>query len=415
LRDSLHYRFAVADDVAEVSRLVAHSFPGAARPLTWWQDQLREPIYGGGPETLFLGADTGRTVAALQLHPLRQWVAGEALSVAGVGTVAIAPTHRRLRLGAELVAAALHAARQRGAAASALYPFRTSFYQKLGYGVAGAVLQYQIPPAALPDSPERRLVELLEGESARREALDLYSRWARGQTGQLERGERVWKHVCTAPDRALLGYRARGGALEGYCLVIYRMDLPRPQRYLEVEELVWTTADARRGLYGWLASLGDQWEQLLIRALPSHHFSDWITEPRLPHGAAPAWGLWAPGATLLHGPMFRLIDVHAAWSRRRVPPAAPLTVGLEVSDGQLEENRGAWRLVLENGCVEVERQAHAEITLRLDVSTLSRLFIGALPPSAGLEAGLLDCDRPDLLPALDAALALPEPWTFDRF
>jgi hypothetical protein len=28
---------------------------------------------------------------------------------------------------------------------------------------------------------------------------------------------------------------------------------------------------------------------------------------------------------------------------------------------------------------------------------------------------LLDCDRPELLPALDAALALEEPWLFDRF
>jgi predicted acetyltransferase len=411
----LQYRFAVADEIADVARLVAHSFPGAARPPAWWQDQLSDPLYGGGPETLFLGADGGRTVAALQLHPLRQWVAGEALPVAGVGTVAIAPTHRRRRLGAALVAAALRAARERGDAASALYPFRTSFYHRLGYGLAGEALQYQVPPLALPDSAERRLVELLESEGARREALDLYGRWARAQTGQLERGERVWTHVCAAPDRALLGYRARGGGLEGYGLVVYRTDLPRPKRFLEVEELVWTSPEARRGLYGWLGSLGDQWEQLLIRALPSHRFTDWIVEPRLPHGAAPPWGLWAPAATLLLGPMFRLVDMPAAWALRRVPPGSPLTMTLEVTDAQIEENRGSWRLVLDGGRVVVERHATAELTLRLDVSTLSRLFIGSLSPTAALDAGLLACDRPDLLPALDAALALPEPWTFDRF
>lgn len=415
MAETLQYRFAGADEIPDVSRLVAHSFPGAARPPAWWQDQLREPLYGGGPDTLFLGAEAGRTVAALQLHPLRQWIAGEALPVAGVGTVAISPTHRRRRLGAELVTAALRAARERGDAGSALYPFRTSFYQKLGYGIAGEVLQYQVPPSALPDSAERRLVELLEGDNARREALELYGQWAREQTGQLERGERVWTHLCTAPDRALLGFRARGGGLEGYCLVVYRTDLPRPKRYLEVEELVWTSPEARRGLYGWLASLGDQWEQLLIRALPSHRFLDWIAEPRLPHGAAPNWGLWAPGATLLLGPMFRLVDMQAAWTSRRVPPGAPLTLGLEVADAQIEENRGGWRLVFDGGRVLVEREARADLTLRLSVSTLSRLFIGSLSPTAGLDAGLLGCDRPNLLPSLDAALALPEPWTFDRF
>jgi predicted acetyltransferase len=415
LSESLQYRFAAAEEIPDVSRLVAHSFPGTARPPAWWQEQLREPLYGGGADTLFLGAEAGRTVAALQLHRLQQWIAGEAVPVAGVGTVTIAPTHRRRRLGAELVAAALRAARERGDAGSALYPFRTSFYQKLGYGIAGQVLQYQLPPATLPDSAERRLIELLDGENGRREALELYGRWARTQTGQLERGERVWAHLCTAPDRALFGYRARGGVLEGYALVVYRTDLPRPKRYLEVEELVWTTAGARRALYGWLSSLGDQWEQLLVRALPSHRFVDWIGEPRLPHGAAPSWGLWAPGATLLFGPMFRLVDMHAAWSRRRVPPGVPLIVGFDVSDAQIAENRGSWRLVLDGGRVHVERDARAELTLRLDVSTLSRLFIGSASPTSAFEAGLLACDHPHLLPQLDAALALPEPWTFDRF
>jgi predicted acetyltransferase len=415
LPETLQYRFAEPDEIADVGRLVAHSFPGGTRTPAWWQDQLREPLYGGGAQTLFLGAESGRTVAALQLHPLREWIAGEALAVAGVGTVAIAPTHRRRRLGAELVIAALRAARDRGDAGSALYPFRTSFYQRLGYGVAGEALQYQIAPSSLPDSAERRLVELLEGEAARREALELYGRWARGQTGQLERGERVWTHICTAPDRALVGYRARGGGLEGYCLVAYRTDLPRPKRFLEVEELVWTSPQARRGLYGWLASLADQWEQLLIRALPSHRFLDWIGEPRLPHGAAPNWGLWAPAATLLLGPMFRLVDMHAAWSSRRVPPRSPLTVGLEVGDAQIEQNRGGWRLVFDGGRVQVERDGRAELSLRLDISTLSRLYIGSLTPTHALEAGLLVCDHPDMLAALDDALALPEPWTFDRF
>jgi hypothetical protein len=182
-----------------------------------------------------------------------------------------------------------------------------------------------------------------------------------------------------------------------------------------VEELVWTTAGARRALYGWLSSLGDQWEQLLVRALPSHRFTDWIGEPRLPYGAAPSWGLWAPGAILLFGPMFRLVDMNAAWSRRRVPPGVPLIVGFDVSDTQIAENRGSWRLVLDGGRVHVERDARTDLTLRLDVSTLSRLFIGSASPTSAFEAGLLACDHPHLLPQLDAALALPEPWTFDRF
>jgi predicted acetyltransferase len=416
LAQVLDYRFADSDDADAVARLVAHSFPGATRPVSWWHDQLVDPPYGGEiGSTLFVGREAGRAVAACQLHPLLQWIGGRALDVAGVGTVAVSPTHRRRRLGAELMGAALRAARERGDVASALYPFRASFYRQLGYGAAGDVLQYQVAPGSLPESPERRRVELLGDDAGRAEALAFYGRWARTQAGQLERGASSWARLVAAHDRVLVGYRAEGGALEGYALAVYRADLPPQARYLEVDEVAWTTTAARRGLYAWLASLGDQWQQLLVRALPSQRLADWLHEPRLPAGAAPAWGLWAPAATLLAGPMFRILDMQRAWAQRSIVPGAALAVELDVSDAQLPDNAGRWRLVLEEGHARAERNTTGPAGVRLDVSTLSRLFAGSLPATAALAAGLLECDRPELLRSLDAALALPEPWTFDRF
>jgi predicted acetyltransferase len=453
---ALRCRFARQDEIEEAARLVAHSFPGATRPPAWWQEQLRSPPWGGGPETLLVGELEGRLVAALQLHPLQQWISGEAVAVAGVGTVSISPVQRRRGLGAVLMAAALRAARERGDLGSALYPFRTSFYGRLGYGHAGEALQYRVAPSELPDSPGRRDVRILDDDAGLRDAHDLYGRWARTQTGQLERSAPLFVRACTAQDRVLVGYRGDGGILDGYALAVYRPDLPRQERYLEVDELVWMTDAARRALYGWLSSVGDQWEQLLLRSLPSHQLGDWLREPRLPPGEAPLWGLWQPAATLLMGPMFRIVDMAGAWDRRRVADGPPLAFSVEVEDVQLPENGGHWsielaggrsRAVRTGGAAAAEasgrsRAVHAggaaaagaragtaaagappgslsagatRATLRLDISTLSRIFIGSLAPSAGLAAGLLECDRPELLPALDAALALPEPWTFDRF
>jgi predicted acetyltransferase len=417
LSETVRYRFAKPEEVAGAAQLVSHSFPGQERTPGWWFEQLRDPSYGGGAETLLIGEEAGRLVAACQVHPLRQWVAGERIPMAGVGTVAISPTHRKRRLGAELVTAALREARQRGDLASALYPFRVSFYQKLGYGNAGEALQHLVPPETLPDSPERVRVEILSGDAERAEALQLYSRWAPSENGQLDRIERVWEGLCTEADRALSGYRGASGELEGYALVKYRTDLPAEARYLEVEELIWTSPAARRGLYGWLSSLGDQWQRILMRSLPAHRVGDWLREPRLPRGAAPAWGLWAGAATLMMGPMFRLLHVEKAWARRRIRQANSLSVALEVRDAQIADNDGAWLLQMEDGSVRVERGTGgaADIALKLDISTLSRLYIGSLTATAAVEAALAECDRPDSLSLLDSALRVSEPWTFDRF
>ena len=366
-------------------------------------------------QDVLVGLADNVLISALQILPLRQWIGGVPIPLAGVGIVTVSPTHRQKGIAAALMTHALRVALERGDVASALYPFRFSFYQKLGYGAAGIALQYLVPPDALPAAEERERVERMDSQHARAEALALYGSWMRGQNGQIERNPRLWDKYTSAQDVGLFGYRSSHGALEGYALVTYRADLPAPERFLEVSELVWTSDVARRGLLGWLASLGDQWRRIMIRALPSHQLGEMISEPVLPRGSAPGWRLWAPSATHLTGPMFRLLDLPRAWHERRVNGSSPLSIGLHVVDGQIEENSGDWHLRLGDGRAELMRSGGTDMTLRLDISTLSRLYISALKPSVAYRAGLLECDRPEHLHALDDALALPEPWMFDAF
>jgi predicted acetyltransferase len=94
-------------------------------------------------------------------------------------------------------------------------------------------------------------------------------------------------------------------------------------------------------------------------------------------------------------------------------------VALDVQDTVFPENQGGWQLRLEEGHAKLERTGNdsaAEIAIRLDIEALARLYIGALTPSAALRSGRLIVERGvDRLPELDRALALPQPWTFDRF
>jgi hypothetical protein len=117
--------------------------------------------------------------------------------------------------------------------------------------------------------------------------------------------------------------------------------------------------------------------------------------------------------------MFRLLDLAGAWSRRAVAPGAALTMALDVQDAQLADNAGAWRIRLEGGRAQVERGAptgDADVTLSLGIETLSRIFVGALSPSAAVRAERAAVGRgAERLAELDLALALPQPWTFDRF
>jgi predicted acetyltransferase len=411
------FRPATWDEVDDVARLEAHSFPSVTRGHAWWEDFLVGGPHGG-LEALWVAEEKRRLVGACQLLWLRQWIGGVPIRVMGLGSVAIAPTHRRRGLATRMLTAGFEHARERGDVASALFPFRASYYESLGYGLAGEAHQYQIPPGVLPDVREERLrVSLVESEAELAAMRAVYDAGARLQTGQVERSERSWRSVAHGDDRASVVYWGEGGEPEGYAIVRYRADLPLTERFLEVEERMWLTLGAQQGIYAWLGSLGDQWRELVYRAHPEEGFGDRLSEPRLPLLSAPSWGLWFPSATLLRGPMFRLLDVPEALAQRTLVDGHELSVALEVEDDQIPENRGPWHLRFEGGSIRVEPLAGqaVDVTLALAVDTLSRIYIGALAPWQAVAGGLATIDNPETVRVLDAALHLPRPWTFDRF
>ncbi|MGI9189763.1 MAG: GNAT family N-acetyltransferase [Longimicrobiaceae bacterium] len=410
------FRPGESADVDEAARIMTHSFPGATRGFDWWREGLTEGPHSG-IESLWVGEEDGRIVAVCQLHPMRQWIGGREIPLMGLGSVAIAPTHRRRGLGKRLVAAGMAHARERGEMASALYPFRVGFYARLGYGLAGEALQYRFAPDVLVADPPKAGLHLVQGDDDFAELRKVYAAWARRQTGQLVRTERSWRGAWGGEDRAAVICRGADGEPEGYAIVRYRTDLPPGERFLEVEERAWLTDAAQRAIYGWLATLGDQWREIVYRAHAEEGFGDRLEEPRLPSGSAPGWGLWYASATLLRGPMFRLLDVAKALRMRSVAGDGELRLLLRVDDPQIAENRGPWLMELRDEEIRVEPHGGgtADAELEMGIGTLSRIYVGALTPTEAVTAGTARVDRQQVVERLDSAFAVPRPWTFDRF
>jgi predicted acetyltransferase len=411
---SERFRAARADEIRAVAHLVAHSF--VAHPASWHEESLRRGPWGG-VETLWVAEEEDRLVGVCQLLPLKQWIGGVPVPVMGLGTVTVAPTHRRRGLAARLITSAMQEARARGDLATALYPFRVSFYERLGYGRAGEAHQYRVPPEVIPDAPERLRVKLMEDEEDALAIRGVYERWVRSQSGQLERTDEAWARILAPEERAAVLYRNEAGEAEGYAIVRYRADIPQAERFLEVQERAWLTSRARRGLYAWLGSLGDQWRLLVYRAHVNERFGDRIEEPRIPPGSEPGWNLWFPSAVLLRGPMFRLLDLPGAFHARPHFGRGSMTIGLEVEDEQIPENAGHWRLRLDEGHPTLERGGPegCDVTMRVSIEILSRMFIGALTPSEAVNQSAIWIEGLEMLTALNAAFSLPRPWTFDGF
>jgi predicted acetyltransferase len=158
----------------------------------------------------------GEVVASLVLYPFEAYVRGQRVPVTGVGSVAVSPEHRRRGVGEAAMRAALRELRQRGSHLSMLYPFRGSYYRKLGYGVVEYLFQLAVAASNLPLADEsRRVRRLMLPDRAAVQAL--YERVAEQGHFALVRRDDWWtRRLWTYPGDWVVYEGRRRGQIEGY-------------------------------------------------------------------------------------------------------------------------------------------------------------------------------------------------------
>ena len=333
----------------------------------------------------------GSIVASLVLYPFDAYVRGTKVQLAGVGSVAVSPEHRRRGVADALMRSALHDLRERGTAFSMLYAFRTSFYRKHGYGVAELVHQLAFAPSNLPASEEAlRVRRLTQGDRPAVQALYEEVAAARGHFALARRpqwwSERLWNY----PGEWLV-YEGRGGTIEGY--LHYEVDSSNGafKLALTLTEFLAATPEAHRGLVGHLASLSDQVVEI-HHAAPADNA--WLailkTAQNLRPGAEIA--VFSDTGGVANGAMLRITDVEKALQSLPVAPDARGEIVLDVHDDVIAGNARTWRVVARDGRLAVSAASRAGARLprlSLTAERLGPILAGTLSPTRAAEMGLI--------------------------
>ena len=317
---------AVPEDVEPLAELWAQTFPsrGAAERAR----ELREGLTYGTLGDCWVAREGDAVVGALRTYRLTLNARGRAWPTLGLAAVAVAPDHRRRGLGRRMCLQALRIGRERGSVLAALYPFRTSFYAQLGFALVGTLHRYRFDPRDLP---------LYEGWDRVRRATDpedvraIYQRAARASTGLIDRPELAWRFLSDSATAAWVHHDPSGRAT-GY--LVTRSRARRGGDRLRVVEMLALDRAAHDGLLGGIAAQRDQFHEVVYDALPGEALDQRLRHARRPGSGRPR-GLWLDAATVLRGPMLRLLAPAAA-------QADVTGVGFGLLDGDLPECSGRW-------------------------------------------------------------------------
>jgi predicted acetyltransferase len=399
-----------AADAAELTRLSVAAFRGAATEEQWSRLYVRNPHLP--PERVLVAeraAEPGhdrRLVGSAALLDLRLAVDGRMVPVDGVAAVAVHPAARRQGVADRLMREAVRDAHRRRVPYSLLYAFRGSFYRRFAYAPVEMAHALRVAPRDLPDSAERGHVRpYADGD---REGIErCYRAWIGRRTGPLERSAQWWEwRVLRAGQDRVVYVAPRTGRVEGYALTTRIGEARLGDRRLRVLELVATSTRARRGLAGWLASLGDEFSTLDLQQPRDESWAPFLRDPNyrlagdIPQQDAVGLVTW--------GAMARIADLERALATRRARGArGSLTV--EVTDPVIPENQEPMTVSFGPTRLKVARGAHARLRVRAPIGVMTQVWLGAVSASQARALDLLEAGE-EAVRLLDAACLGPAPF-----
>ncbi len=389
---ALRYRTARRTDVETLADLGTRAY--RVRSVEQRRDFYTDhPRFG--LRDVRVGELDGQVVASLVIYPFTAIVRGQRLPLAGIGSVAVSPEHRRRGVGETLMRSALRELRQNGRPLCGLYAFRGSYYRKIGFGVVELVHQLAISPSNLPASDEARRVRRLMLPD-RPAVQALYDRIAERGHFALARKPEWWeRRLWTYPGDWVVYEGKRRGQIEGY--LYYEVDNTHGPFKLAITlaEFAAATPEAHRGLTGHLATLADQVQEIQYAA-PAEH--TWLAQLRTGQNLRPGSeiAVFTDTGNVANGLMLRLTDVKAALEMWPLSTQARGEIAIEVDDPQLPANARPLVVSAKEGRMKVgfesARTARKRRLPRLSVpaDVIGPLLAGTLSPVRAAECGLLE-------------------------
>ncbi|MEJ2750220.1 MAG: GNAT family N-acetyltransferase, partial [Anaerolineae bacterium] len=117
--------------------------------------------------------------------------------VGGVGGVAVALAHKKQKVARDMILFFLHRYQEKGAALTALYPFRPDFYRQMGFGYGAKMNQYRVKPSSLPHSGMEEVLFLTDEDRAAVAAC--YGRYTTQTHGMFARHAYTWDSLFANP------------------------------------------------------------------------------------------------------------------------------------------------------------------------------------------------------------------------
>jgi predicted acetyltransferase len=318
----------------------------------------------------------------LNLIPFQVLINDQQFSMGGIASVATWPEFRRKKYVTQLLTKALETMRENSQVVSYLHPFKVSFYRKFGWDLISSYAKIEVPQQDLIKLRDSSgIVKRLPKEESIEVANRIYEQYAEKYNALLKRTSSWWNHFVMTNEYKTVIYYNDSNEASGYLL--YKVK----ENTMDVQEMVFLTEDARRGLWNFICQHDSMVEKVTIVTSEDDPLPYLLHNPKVKREVKPYF-------------MGRIVDVHQFLKQYTF--AKNESLFLHVYDEYAPWNNGTFHI--HDGDVAYYPQnkdgsscAHPpKRGLQVNISALSAMFIGSQRPFFLYEAGLITGNEKDV-------------------
>ena len=368
------------DELDELIRITVEAFPGMKVESRADRDRMRERLAKvmNEPIVHFFGVFEGAAmIGVMRCYDFTMKLRETRALVGGLGGVAVDLRHKKEHVAADMVRFYLDYYRQKGAALTALYPFRPDFYHRMGFGYGVKMNRYSFRPDALPAAGVGAVVDYLTADD-RDDLAACYDRFLARTNGLIELSPHMLDALFDDTSARIVGYR-QNGALRGY--LVFRFEAAPGENWLtnniQLRTLIYDDAAALLALLGFLRKQADQAGRIIYET-HDETFHYLLDDPRDGSGNLLA-GLWHQANTQGLGIMYRVIDAARLWAVLGDHDFGGVTLRmrLDLTDTFFPENAGSYLINVSEGRATLG-SGTADVELGMDIADFSSLVVGAV-------------------------------------
>lgn len=300
----------------------------------------------------------GKAASTALVIPMTQNVRGKVLSMGGIGGVATYPEYRRKGYVKQLLQHVFDYMGEQGYAVSTLYPFRESFYGRLGYITFRQARNAEFSPSHL-----KPLLKQDFNGTVERGELKEYVEEYKSFLNQLVREQHCFASFSSLFQDRLTEQDAWVAIAksEGKIVGIMPYKISGFEGDFEIQQFYYLNSTGKYLLLQFLALHVDQVLKIKLPLLPADDIENWVFDLRVTISSRS----WVPAA------MGRVIDI----KKLEGIEVGNGTVIFQLEDPQCAWNTGTWEFSSENGKLKVQK-TNQETENRLSIQGLSAIVYG---------------------------------------